>query len=325
MDADRAHGAVARPESGLTARRAITPQLPMRMADFARRGFRVDRPRPRAELERHARSFLSGYNLAIAHWPDVHEALGTVPAEERGFAYEGAAMYAGQRDLVSVRRSAALTALLAESGQDYIHLIHVGLGWALSPLRLPLRVRTPVTPLLRWLALDGAGFADVFFGGRRTLARRARRAGRDPARLARLAGSGRAMWFLTSADPVETHELLEHAPVAAQAALWSGVGLAATYAGGADESELDTLRIRAGDHWSHLAQGVVFGATARTRAGVVPAHTALACARLASITPETAATWAHEATHGLTERRDVQAYQEWRTRIRLLATESAES
>jgi hypothetical protein len=294
----------------------------MGMADFARRGFRLDRPGARATLELHARSFLRGYNLAVARWRDVHDALAGLPDEERGFAYEGAAMYAGQRDILTGGRAAAVTALLRGTGQDYLHLIHVGAGWALCPLRLPLPIRLPGTPLLRWLALDGAGFADVFFGGRTTLDRRAHRAGTNPRRLARLAGCGRATWFLTAADPVAIHALINRVPAPARTALWSGIGLAAAYAGGGEPAELDTLRALAGRYTPHLAQGVVFAATARVRAGILPRHTALACERLASISPATAAIWAEESAHGLTDRADIGAYLVWKDRICLRTTAS---
>ncbi|GLZ42768.1 DUF1702 family protein [Actinokineospora sp. NBRC 105648] len=300
----------------------LRPQLPMGMADFDRRGFRLDRPGPRAHLERHARSFLQGYNVAAARWARVHEGLAELPQEEQGFAHEGAAMYAGQRDVLTGGRAGAVTALLGGTGERYTHLIHVGMGWALSPLRLPLPVRLPDTPLLRWLALDGAGFADVFFGGGRALARRAERAGTDPRRLARLGGSGRAMWFLTAADPVQINEIIQHAPATARPALWSGVGLAAGYAGGVDATELDTLRGVAGRYAPHLAQGTVFAATARVRSGTVPAHTALACERLAETVPATATGWADEVARELGGRADVEAYLEWKDRVRLRVTAS---
>ncbi|GAA3011087.1 DUF1702 family protein [Actinokineospora diospyrosa] len=309
-------GVVDAPSRG----RGLAPRLPLGMADFGRRGFRVDRPGPRERLERHARSFLTGYNLAAAHWPHVRAAVDTLPAEERGFAHEGAAMWAGQRDVLTRGRSVA--ALLAESGADYPHLIHVGAGWALAVSRLPLPVRLTDTPLLRWLAYDGAGFAEVFFGGRRALRRRAERAGTDPVRLIRLAGSGRALWFMTAGDPDDIREVIAEAPATARAALWSGVGLAATYAGGVPAAELDTLREHAGGHLGHLRQGVVFGATARVRSGIVPAHSTLACERLVGTTPAEASGWAERAAEDLGERTDISAYLDWRDRTRVLSTQA---
>jgi hypothetical protein len=127
-------------------------RLPLRLADFSRRGFRVDRPAKRVALENHARHFLAGFNLAVVRWRDPHPALGAVTAYERGFAYEGAAMHAALRDVLTGGRTDALSRLLAGPGSRYVHLIHVGYGWAFTPLRLPLPVPRPATPLLTWCA-----------------------------------------------------------------------------------------------------------------------------------------------------------------------------
>jgi hypothetical protein len=55
--------------------------------------------------------------------------------------------------------------------------------------------------------------------------------------------------------------------------LWSGVGLAATYAGGGDLVTLSRLRAAAGPYSPQLAQGAAFAAKARLRAGMLPDHT----------------------------------------------------
>ncbi|WP_051385355.1 DUF1702 family protein [Actinokineospora inagensis] len=299
--------------------RRVAPRLPMGLADFGRRGFRLDRPDVRAHLERHARSFLTGYNLAAAHWPRVRAAVERLAAEERGFAHEGAGMYAGQRDAFTGGRSRAVARLLEESGQDYPHLIEVGAGWALAVTRLPFPVRLTGTPLLRWLALDGAGFAEVFFGGRRVLRRRAERAGTDPRRIARLGGAGRALWFVTAGDPDDIRTTIDEVPATARPGLWSGVGLATAYAGGVPATDLDTLRSHAREHVGHLVQGVVFAATARARSGIVPEHTRLACDRIAGTTPDTATGWADRAAAELADRTDIAAYLTWKQRVRVLA------
>ncbi|MFS1298246.1 DUF1702 family protein [Streptosporangium longisporum] len=289
--------------------------LPYGMADFERRGFRTDRPEARAVLEGRARSFLDGFNLALSRWGDVHAALATVPEENRGFAYEGAGMYAAYRDVTARGRDTALRRLLDGPGQGYVHLIHVGAGWGLSPARLPAPFRLPGTPLLRWLALDGAGFGEVFFGGTRALERRARRAP-TPRGAARLAGCGRALWFAESADVTGVTRVIGRQPVAARAELWSGIGLASAYAGATTETGLEALVTAAGPAAPAYAQGVVFGATARFRSGVVPDHTVLACRVVLGTDPGTASSWADDTAADLEHSPDIAAYQEWRTRLR---------
>lgn len=295
----------------------LRPRLPLSMADFARRGFRLDRPAQRAVLERHAGNFLGGFNLAVRSWRAPHGPLSEVAEEERGFAYEGAAMFAGLLDLATAGRARALDRLLAGPGAGYPHLVHVGAGWLFTAARVPAVVRLPSAPLLRWLALDGNGFGEVYFGGVEALLRRA---GRTPGPVwqARLAGCGRALWFVQSADPDGVAEVIERAPVAARPHLWSGVGLACAYAGAVDDAGRAALLDLARPHRSHFAQGVVFAVGARARSGVVPDHTRDACAQLVGVTVEEAARWTDETSADLLGYRHVHAYLEWKARLRAL-------
>jgi enediyne biosynthesis protein E3 len=293
--------------------------LPMRMADFERRGFHLGRPAARAVLEGHARSFLTGYNLAARHWRDRHDVLAEVPAEERGFAYEGAGMYAAQRDLLTGGAAGGLRGLLDGPGAGYVHLIHVGAGWILAPMRLPLP-RVPGTPLMRWLALDGAGFGRTFFGGLGFVARQCERSqgpGESAGRwVATVAGVGRALWFVQSADVQAAAGTIRRQPEAARPHLWSGIGLAAGYAGATSVMELRRLLAAAAEHRAHLRQGVTFAAGARVRSGIVPAHTELACRELLGVDAGTAAGWTDTDAVGLTDSPHLNAYLEWRSRLR---------
>ncbi|WP_051765613.1 DUF1702 family protein [Saccharothrix syringae] len=292
-------------------------RLPPSLADFGRRGFRTDRPHARAVLEAHARSFLVGFDTGARAWRDPHAALAEVDPEERGFAYEGAGMFARALDLATAGRARALRRLLAGPGDGYAHLVHVGAGWPLASARLRLPTPPPPTPLLRWLALDGAGFAETFFGGARALARRCRTAP-GPEAEAVLAGCGRAVWFLQSADADGVAGLVAALPAPARPALWSGVGLACAYAGAADDACRARLVAAAGPHRAHLAQGVAFAAGARVRSGIVPAHTRAACEQVLGVAPERASAWTEVAARGLTGSADVHAYQAWRARLREL-------
>lgn len=290
-------------------------RLPPGMADFSRRGFRTDSPEQRAILEGHARNFLAGFNIAVGRWRDPHDALATIADEERGFAYEGAGMFAGLLDLGTAGRAGALRRLLAGPGDGYAHLVHVGAGWLFTVAQVPAVVRMPSTPLLRWLALDGSGFGEAYFGGTRALLRRALRRP-SPVWQARLAGCGRALWFIESARPDGVADVIGRTPAQARPHLWCGVGLAAAYAGAVDDAGRVLLAELAGEHRLHLLQGVVFAAGARVRAGIVPAHTRTACAQLIGVTAEEAAGWTDETSADLAAAGDVHAYLEWKARLR---------
>ncbi|MGH2602689.1 MAG: DUF1702 family protein [Dehalococcoidia bacterium] len=289
-------------------------RLPLGLADFSRRGFRIDRPADRRILETHARSFLTGFNLAAQHWRDPHPALQTIPAPERGFAYEGAGMYAGIRAILARGDGAAFRRLCSGVGDDYIHLIHVGYGWAGAALPNPTRT-VPSTPLLRWLALDGTGFARVYFGGSRMVRSLWSRPPRDHTS-AMMAGAGRALWFVESASPDDVAAIIEQAPGHARSELWAGIGLASCYAGCADAGVLDAMVHASGADSPAFGQGALFAIAARARSGTVPRHTEQACQNLFGIDPDQARDWTDVAANGLTELASVGAYAEWKSRLR---------
>lgn len=291
------------------------------MADFRVRGFRDDRPASRAVLEEHARNFLRGFNLAAARWAAPHDELhDQICHEERGFAYEGAGMFAALVDFVTGGRARAVRRLSSGPGEGYVHLINVGAGWFLTPMRVRVLPRLPEEPLLRWLALDGSGFGEVYFGGSAALRRRA--AGRrGPRWEARLAGGGRALWFVESAHPEGVAAVIGRIDPAAQPHVWAGVGLAVTYAGAADDSALDQLAALCGPHRDHFTQGVVFGAAARHRSGIVPEHTRRAAARFLCASVDDAAQWCETTAADLTTSTDRHALLWWKQRLRELVAE----
>ena len=291
------------------------------MADFGARGFRTDQPAARAVLEEHARNFLHGFNLAAARWAQPHEELRErIPDEERGFAYEGAGMFAGIVDLLTAGRARAVRGLLAGPGDQYVHLVNVGAGWLFTPARVHAVPRLPEGPLLRWLALDGSGFGQVYFGGPRAL-RRLAAARPGPRWEARLAGSGRALWFAESGHPDGIAEVIGRLAPAAHPHVWSGVGLAVTYAGAAADDALDRLTALARPHQDHFAQGVLFGAAARHRSGIVPADTRRAATRFLDLSVEEAARWCASTAADLSTSTDLRAYLRWKHRLREKAAE----
>jgi hypothetical protein len=128
------------------------------------------------------------------------------------------------------------------------------------------------------------------------------------------------LWFLESADVEGVTSVIERAAPPARPWLWSGVGLAAGYAGCAAEPEIDDLVLASAEYWPHLAQGALFAVAARCRAGIVPPHTERMCRQLFGVAPAEASIWTDEAARGLTDSTDVSAYSEWRSRLRARIT-----
>jgi hypothetical protein len=98
--------------------------------------------------------------------------------------------------------------------------------------------------------------------------------------------------------------------------LWSGVGLAATFAGGGTPPDLARLREAAGWFRPELALGSVFAVKARTFAGYLPEHTEAAVAALTGLDTPAAVGLADSTEVPPDAGGEVPAYELWRQRIR---------
>ncbi|MEU7146005.1 DUF1702 family protein [Nocardia sp. NPDC046473] len=250
------------------------------------RGFPIGSPYAQACLETAGRAFLEGFGVAAecSTSATAAVALSDVEGNRRGFAFEGAAMALAIRDALPIGHRHHVTDFIAVA-DEHIYMLYVGVGWALA--RLPRRWHRAATvgitdPVLAWLALDGYGFHQAYFKTSKYVGDHYLDA--DPpalpfahgdyARNAIDQGIGRALWFVSGADPDLACTLIDGFAPDRRADLFAGLGLAATYASGATESELTELARRAADHRLCLAQGAVFAAEARRRAGITqPATT----------------------------------------------------
>ncbi|WP_405143228.1 DUF1702 family protein [Sphaerisporangium sp. NBC_01403] len=294
-------------------------------ADPVARGFTEPDAPATAALRAAAGSFIEGFNLAIdaAGVAHLHSALAAVTPDLRGFAYEGAGMATAILDLLGPPGSGRgrTAALLAGPGDAYTHLIHVGVGWGYCRLHLRPGRNLPGThPLYRWLAYDGWGFHRGFFTTGGTVRRRRAEPNLGPRLAVRDQGLGRSLWFCDGAVPEAIAGTIGAFPEARQADLWSGVGLAAGYAGGVPDGKLLELVKLAAPYEAHLAQGVAFACGARARAAHVPEHTERAARVLAGVDAATAAGWTDAAQEGLGG--TLGDYQSWRAGIRELWQEA---
>jgi hypothetical protein len=306
-------------------RRILTPN--MEETKLSVRGFHVKDSAAKAMLETTGESFLTGYAYAAEarHPADVEERLERLPRQYRGFAYEGAGMGFAVRDGLPFGGRYVST-FLEGKAQDHIYMVYVGIGWALA--RLP-RFRwakgsaAAVDPVLRWLVLDGYGFHQAFFRTDKYVHHQYRETDfpwpvEGPASYASRAidqGIGRAIWFVGGADPEVAANLIDGFDQSRRADLYSGAGLAATYAGAADEAELRAFLARARKYGPQLAQGSVFASSARYRAGLVMPHTVLAAGLLSGVTPEQASRLADEARAERFASSDLPDYELWRRSI----------
>ncbi|MEU4538591.1 DUF1702 family protein [Streptosporangium sp. NPDC023825] len=289
--------------------------------DPARMGFGVRRFRlgpAREPLEDAGRAFVSGFNAVVA---GETERIDDLREDLRGFAYEGAGMACATLDVLTLTGGRRLRELLSGQGLRHPHLIHMGTGRAYARMRLrPMWGVHSVHPLLRWLAHDGFGFHQGFFSSDRTVGRQRTAGLMDRTRRAIFdQGLGRMLWFHECAGAGDVVLRVAEFPAGRRADLWSGVGLAATYAGGASTEDLGRLASAAAEDGfrAHLAQGCALACAARLISAVVPGHTAAAAPVLCGAEVDEAAGWTDTALVALGHNaHSDDHYQAWRAGIR---------
>jgi len=297
-------------------------------ATFSRRGFHNGDPVLRSRLESAGRTFISGYNaaLSVSKIAALERRLEHIEEELRGFAFEGAATALAILDHLTPWNRTRLRSFIAGPAAIHIYMVHIGAGWAIA--RLPWLQRSvekclsQFDPLLRWLLIDGFGFEQGFFQWRKTISEQ-----KYPAPLTGYArrvfdqGLGRSLWFVDGADVFRISNTIACFPANRHRDLWSGVGLACAYAGGADAAALEILRTAAGNFVPHMAQGAAFAAKARQRAGNPAVHTEMACRFLCGLSAEAAARVTDEALKYLPgDEIKEPAYETWRRTIQAQLT-----
>ncbi|MEO3867451.1 DUF1702 family protein [Nonomuraea sp. B12E4] len=298
---------------------------------FQVRGFPAPPSPAVPRLEAIPQSVVCGFEWAIDtrdSW-ELERRLSMVETELRGFAYEGATMACVVLDAMGGGRGRRTRELMLGPAAPHIFLTYIGIGFAMSRLPRPLWKKvvpdlsgSAYYPAMSWLAVDGYGFDLAYFHTRRWV--HEQRApvpypweGRpDYFPRAFDQGVGRALWFIHGAHVPDVVVAVRRFAADRQADLWSGVGLAATFAGGSDGERLGELRQAAGGHAAELAQGAVFAAKARSFAGYVPAHTEAATDALTGLSVAEAAALADEGGVAHDTSGPVPAYERWRQNVR---------
>ncbi|GAA3203410.1 DUF1702 family protein [Nonomuraea helvata] len=298
---------------------------------FAGRGFPCAPSPATARLEAIPQAVVCGFEWGIDardQW-ELERRLAMVETELRGFAYEGATMAFTVLDAMGGGKRRRTRDLLLGPGRPHIFLAYIGIGFAMARLPRPLWKKvlpdlggTPYHPTMSWLAVDGYGFDLAYFHTRRWVGEQ-----RvpdpypwqgDAGYFTRAVdqGIGRALWFIHGARVPDVSAAVRGFAAHRQPDLWSGVGLAATFAGGCGNDALAGLREEAGEHRAELAQGSVFALKARHYSGSVPAHSDAAVEILTGLSTGRAAALADEAA--------ADRYETWRGRIRAHFTADAE-
>jgi hypothetical protein len=313
---------------GALRKNALAPSLDD--VTFARRGFPAGDTRDARQLESIPQHVILGFEIGIEHGdrPGALARLDMVGPEFRGFAYEGATMAFTLLDVMPGRRSDRARKFLDGHGAPHLFLAYIGIGFAMAHLPRPLWRRvlpdlthTPLHPTLSWLAVDGYGFDRAYFDTPRWIGKQyvppayPWQGAPDYFPRACDQGIGRALWFMHGASVEGVAAAVGSFAQKRRADLWSGVGLAATYAGAGDADQLKALRITCGDYLPEVAQGAVFAAKARSHASLETPHTDIAVRVLCGLTVPDAAVMADQAAEGFAEEGPTPNYEIWRSRV----------
>lgn len=310
---------------GTLRRLVLAPSLSS--VTFAARGFPGASSPAAVDLETIPQAVVCGFEWGIEArgTTEIERRLALTDPAVRGFVCEGATMACTVLDATAGGHRTR--DLLHGAGRPHVLLAYIGIGFAMTRLPrvlwrrvLPDLDLAPFHPTMSWLCVDGYGFDLAYFHTRDYVNNQrvpaaypwAGAAGYFPRAVDQ--GVGRALWFIHGAQVAGVAAELARFDEARHADLWSGVGLAATFAGGASAEELAELNTVAGRHRAELAVGAVFAARARELARWVPEHTGLATEVLAGLTVPDAVALADRTT--VTESTGMPAYERWRTRIR---------
>jgi enediyne biosynthesis protein E2 len=312
---------------GALLRLALSPSLDS--VTFSKRGFPVTPSKQTQRLELVPQSVICGFEWGIDardQW-EVERRLSMIDPEFRGFAYEGATMAFTIRDVMG--RGQRARNLLLGPGEPHIFLAYIGIGFAMARLprglwkkAVPDLSGNAYYPTMSWLAVDGYGFDRAYFDTKRWVGEQKLPSPYpwqglpDYFQRAVDQGIGRALWFICGGRPDGVAAAVGRFASHRQADLWSGVGLAATFAGGCDDEGLAALRRAAGSDAAELGLGAVFAVKARTYAGFVPAHTEAGARVLADLAVPSAIALADDTAIREAPSDHVPAYELWRQKIR---------
>lgn len=314
---------------GSLRRLVLAPSL--NDVSFAGRGFSPGAPEVTSRLEMIPQAVVVGFEAGIesGELMELTQRLRLIDEELRGFAYEGATMAYTILDQMRPGRRKRARELLLGPAEPYAFLTYIGIGFAMARLPrprwravLPDLTGAPYYPALSWLAVDGYGFDLAYFHPQRYIGRRERPRPYPwlgaPQYFPRAVdqGIGRALWFIQGARVADVAAAISTFESHRQADLWSGVGLAAAFAGGMDAAGYADLRQSADRYWPELAQGVTFAAKARTFSGLVPPHTASAVEVLTDLTVGEAAATVDAAVMATNTSNPQLVYEEWRRCVR---------
>jgi len=203
--------------------------------------------------------------------------------EYTSVAFEGCSMAIAKTSLKNRDSLIDWHLFISTIGKNYLSQIHVGLGWALADLQLPVQqYLISIDPKWQLRVLDGFGYYSGLFR-RREAIRKMSFPTQIPEELysGYNQGIGRFLYYVAQGDIKRLERNIELFPDDRHSDFWRGIGIAATVIGGLDEKAIGKITLSSGKHEKQLMIGVelatnslkkadVFGETSeKVRVGVI--------------------------------------------------------
>ncbi len=208
-----------------------------------------------------------GYDMALHSDDDdllIEQLNRSFGKHHIGFAYEGSGMQFAFRDLVLPGKKGELKRYIRKVEGKFNFIVAVGAGLTLA--KIPWGVWRMKSYMQEqdyksaWCIPDGYGF---YFGVFKTK-KYIEDCYAPPKKLPDYcrdsfdSGIGRSLWWVKGACPKRIEETIDCFPIARQAMLWFGVGLACTYAAGLDEEDIIKLYKSSADFHLDFLSGIPF-------------------------------------------------------------------
>ncbi len=193
-------------------------------------------------------------------------------------AYEAASMSIALAELKETHSLSHWHSLLQQYAMHHVAQFHVGLGWALAQLQLePTTFLKELKEENKSRVMDGMGYYDGLFRRRKSILQQVSPSFKD-ASLNEFydQGLGRSIWYTNKGVIGEVKAIIDKFPLEKQTALWRGIGIAVTYAGGCTEEMLKDILAKSAPFERQLRTGAGLALGSRKTSGYLTADAELA-------------------------------------------------
>lgn len=246
--------------------------LGLHEATFAVRGFE-ENTGAQARLEEVAKTVVYGYNTALEagnNEEDLTALTNRTKPELQGFLSEGLAMGLFTVGRFSFGGSSSFWKFARQNHGRHEYMSYIGAGLAIGVFGSSFeKFIDKACPMCGHLVLDGIGFYYAMFKTQKGIEEQyvPKKIADNQFYQARYDnGLGRALWFYASGRPKVILREIDKFPQSRRGNIWSGIGLAASYAGGVGEEDIHELAASAKEYSLYLGQGCFLAVHTRYRA-----------------------------------------------------------